>query len=242
VETWQRWTTAPERRLLLIVDAARTGEALRPLVAGLGPQVAVLATTQQGFEVRAELERWLPADQVLALAVGGLMPEEGRQLVEAVVGRPLVEAEWTAVQEIGALIGWQPEALRLAAIEGREIGWEGALAELSKIPEWGRAGRLPWAEVKRLVMRQWARLPADQQGWLAALVEGSAAGAWLTGAEAARLWEVDAAVARRRLWALRWQGLMDEGQDAAHWRMAASVHLALDAEMQWCEMRGSERQ
>jgi hypothetical protein len=163
-------------------------------------------------------------------------------LVEAVRGRPLVEVEWTAVQEIGALIGWQPEALRLAAIEGREVGWEGALAELSKIPEWGRAGRLPWAEVKRLVMRQWARLPADQQGWLAALVEGSAAGAWLTGAEAARLWEVDAAVARRRLWALRWQGLMDEGQDAAHWRMAASVHLALDAEMQWCEMRGSERQ
>jgi hypothetical protein len=85
VETWQRWAGAPERRLLLIVDDAQTGETLRPLVAGLGPQVVVLATTQQGFEVRAEVERWLPTDQVLALAVGGLTPEEGRQLVEAVV-------------------------------------------------------------------------------------------------------------------------------------------------------------
>jgi hypothetical protein len=163
-------------------------------------------------------------------------------LVEAVRGRPLVEVEWTAVQEIGALIGWQPEALRLAAIEGREVGWEGALAELSKIPEWGRAGRLPWAEVKRLVMRQWARLAAEQRGWLAALAEGSAAGAWLTDAATARLWEVAVAVARRRLLALRWQGLMDEEQDAAHWRIAPSVRLALDADMQRCEMRGSERQ
>jgi hypothetical protein len=146
------------------------------------------------------------------------------------------------VQEIGALIGWQPEALRLAAIEGREVGWEGALAELSKIPEWGRAGRLPWAEVKRLVMRQWARLEAEQRGWLAVLAEGSAAGAWLTDAEAARLWEVDVAVARRRLWALRWQGLMDEGPDAAHWRIAPVVRLALNRDGQQRETGGSERQ
>jgi hypothetical protein len=49
VETWQCWTAMPERRLLLIVDDALSGEALRSFVASLGPQAVVLATTQQGF-------------------------------------------------------------------------------------------------------------------------------------------------------------------------------------------------
>jgi hypothetical protein len=74
VATWQRWASVPERRFLLIVDDALTGETLRLLVASLGPQVVVLVTTQQSFEARAEIERWLPADRVLEVGVYGLTP------------------------------------------------------------------------------------------------------------------------------------------------------------------------
>ena len=153
--------------MLLIIDDAISAEGLPPLIAGLGPQVVVLITTQQGAEIRAEVERWLPADAVMEVGIHGLTPTEGRELVEAVVGRPLTDAEWELVQEIGERVGWHPEALRLAAIEGREIGWQGMLDEL-------RAGRMPWIEVRRLVMRQWARLHADEQEWLSALVQGCA--------------------------------------------------------------------
>ena len=172
IECWRRWAGAAERRLLLIVDDAISSEGLSPLIAGLGPQVVALITTQQGAEIRGEVERWLPAEAVMEVGVHGLTPAEGRELVEAVAARPLTDAEWELVQEIGELVGWHPEALRLAAIEGREIGWQGMLGEL-------RAGRMPWNEVGRLVMRQWARLHADQREWLSALVRRTPPGIWL---------------------------------------------------------------
>ena len=87
----------------------------------------------------------------MAIVVGGLAPAAGHKLVELIIGRALPEAEWDAVQKIGELLGWHPEALRQAAIEGREVGWQGMLGELS-------AGRMPWIEIKRSVMLQWARL------------------------------------------------------------------------------------
>ena len=87
-----------------------------------------LITTQQGAEIRGEVERWLPADAVKEVDIHGLAPTEGRELVEAVAARPLTDAEWDLVQEIGELVGWHPEALRLAAIEGREVGWQGCSA------------------------------------------------------------------------------------------------------------------
>lgn len=150
VACWRRWAGAEERRLLLIVDDVVSAEGLPPFIAGLGPQVVVLIATQQGVEVRAEVERWVPADAVREAGIHGLTPTEGRQLVEAVVGRPLTDVDWGSVQEIGELVGWHPEALRLAAVEGREVGWQGVINAL-------RAGRLPWPNVRRLVMKQWAR-------------------------------------------------------------------------------------
>lgn len=146
IECWRRWTTAAERRLLLIIDDAISAEDLPPIIAGLGPQVVVLITTQQGAEIRAEVERWLPADAIMEVGVHGLAPAEGRALVEAVFGRPLADAEWEPVQEIGEQVGWHPEALRLTAIEAREIGWQGMLGEL-------RAGRMPLDGGRRVVMK-----------------------------------------------------------------------------------------
>jgi len=210
--------------LLLIVDDAISSEGLSPFIAGLGPQVVALITTQQGAEIRAEVERWLPADAVMEVGVDGLAPTEGRELVEAVAGRPLADTDWGIVQEIGDLVGWHPEALRLAAIEGREIGWKGMLDDL-------KAGRMPWNEVRRLVMRQWARLHADQQDWLSALVRGAAPGAWLASDEAARFWQVEWPVAERRLWFLQHGGLVERMRtnqaQQNYWRIAPAAHPIL---------------
>ena len=221
VTCWRRWAGASERRLLLIVDDAVSAEGLPPFIAGLGPQVVALITTQQGAEISAEVERWLPADTVMEAGVHGLVPVEGRQLVEAVVGRPLTDVDWANGQEIGELVGWHPEALRLAAVEGREVGWQGALGEL-------RAGRMPWSEIRRLVMQQRARLDTDQQAWLVALLRGTVPGAGFTTDEAGRRWQVHVAVAVRRLWILKRCGLIAEaaGTDPVHsqWRIAQIVH------------------
>jgi len=217
IECRHRWVGAAERRLLLIIDDAVSADGLPPFIAGLGPQVAVLITTQQGAEIRGEVERWLPADAVMEVGVHGLAPIEGRKLVEAVVGRSLNDVEWELAQEIGELVGWHPEALRLAAIEGREIGWQGMLDDL-------RAGRLPWSEISRSVMRQWARLHPEQQEWLSALVRDAVPGARLALSEATMRWRVELAVAERRLWTLERGGLVESiraGQTQQdYWRVA----------------------
>jgi hypothetical protein len=223
-ECWRRWTCAGERRPLLIVDNAISSEGLSPLIAGLGPQVVVMITTQQGAEIRGEVERWLPAETVMEVGVHGLTLAEGRALVEAVAARPLTDAEWGLVQEIGERVGWHPEALRLAAIEGREIGWQGILDEL-------RAGRMPWNDVRRLVMRQWARLQADEQEWLSLLIRGTATTAWFAGDDTARLWQVERPVAERRLWLLEHSGLVigsrDPRPNTPIWRIEGVAHQVL---------------
>jgi hypothetical protein len=220
IECWRRWTSAAERRLLLIIDDAISAERLPPLIAWLGPQVVALITTQQGAEIRGEVERWLPAEAVMEVGVHGLAPAEGRTLVEAVAARTATDAEWGLVQEFGELVGWQPEALRLASIEGRETGWAGTLGEL-------QADRMPWAEVNRSVMRQWARLLPDQREWLAALVRGATPGVPIAVEEAAQVWQVEPAVAERRLWILERNGLLDsrvaEQTQGKQWSVARVV-------------------
>lgn len=229
VECWRRWAGAAERRLLLIVDDAVSAEGLPPLIAGLGPQVVALITTQQGVEIRGEVERWLPADAVMELGVHGLTPAEGRALIEAVAARPLTDAEWDLVQEIGELVVWHPEALRLAAIEGREVGWQGMLGEL-------RAGRMPWIEIRRLVMRQWTRLHPDQQEWPMALIKDVMPGTRLTTDEAAQLWRVGTAVTNRRLAILQRCGLLSEDNRAEagppRWRVQPITSRVLRRDVQ----------
>ena len=219
---------AAERRLLVIIDDAVSADGLPPLIAGLGPQVVTLITTQQGAEIRAEVERWLPTNAVMEADIHGLAPTEGRELVGAVVGRSLTDDEWELVQEIGELIGWHPEALRQTAIEGRTGGWSGVLGELSKIAEWGETVGMPWIETRRLVMRQWTRLHPDQREWLSALLQGTAPGAWFAIDEVARLWRVDMAVTDRRFWILKRCGVVAEEPCSPlvrpRWRVVPIVH------------------
>jgi len=239
IECWRRWAGAAERRLLLIVDDAISSEGLSPLIAGLGPQVVALITTQQGAEIRAEVERWLPADAVMEVGVQGLAPTEGRELVEAVVERSLNDAEWELAQEIGELIGWHPEALRLAAIEGRSVGWQGMIDEL-------RAGRVPWVEIRRRVMRQWARLHADQQAWLTALIQQKTPGTGFTTDAAAQCWEAEATIVGRRIWSLECCGLVARetvaGPDSPRWRVGPAAHKVLTEIVQRHEKERSDEQ
>ncbi len=229
IECWRRFAGAVERRLLLIIDDSISAERLLSFIAALGPQVVTLVTTQQVAEIRAEVERWLPANAVTEMSVRGMAPTEGKELVQTVVGRPLTDAEWEFVEEIGELIGWHPEALRLAAIEGREIGWLGMLGEL-------RAGRMPWAEVNRSAMRQWTRLLPGQQEWLAALVRGVAPGASLDIEEPALFWQVESTVAERRLWILEQYGLVEsrvaEQTQGKQWSVARVARLSLGQQTQ----------
>lgn len=130
VECWRRWVGADERRLLLVVDGADVAESLPAVIAGLGSQVVLLVTTREEFEARAEVERWVPAEAVRQVEVGGLSPEEGRQLVAAVMGRQLDAEEFEAVQLIGQRVDWHVERLRRIAIKARENGWQQAIGDL----------------------------------------------------------------------------------------------------------------
>jgi hypothetical protein len=130
VECWRRWAGAAERRLLLIVDGATTAESLPPIIAGLGSQVVLLVTTREGFEVRAEIERWVPMEAVRQVEVGGLSPEEGRQLVAAVMGRELRDEEFELAEQVGQRLGWHVEGLRRTSVRIRVVGWQPAISEL----------------------------------------------------------------------------------------------------------------
>lgn len=238
-ECWRRWISAAERRLLLITDDVLVTEDLPPVIAGLGPQVVTLITAQQGAEIKAEVERWLPAGSVTEVGIHGLRPDEGKQLVESVVERLLSDPEWELVQEISERAGWHPEALRLAAIEGREIGWAGPLDEL-------RAGRMPWDGVRRLMMRQLARLHPDQQDWLTALIRQETRDAEFTTHEAAQCWKVETTIAGRRIWSLEQCDLIiraaSSGPDSSRWRVELTAHTVLTENVQPHEKKRSDKQ
>jgi hypothetical protein len=222
IECWRRWTSAAERRLLLIIDDAISAEGLPPLIAWLGPQVVALITTQRGAETGAEVERWLPSDAITEVGIHGLAPSEGSALVEGVIGHALADTDEEMIQMIGELVGWHPEALRLTAIEGREIGWQGILGELE-------TGRMPWDEVGRLMLSQWTRLRTDEPEWLSDLVQGAPDPAWLTSDDAACLWQVVRPIAERRLWLLEHSGLVESqvAEQTQQWRVARVSQLSL---------------
>lgn len=130
VECWRRWAGADERRLLLVVDGVVAAESLSTIIAGLGSQVVLLVTTREGFEVRAEIERWVPMESVKQVEVGGLSPEEGRQLVAAVMGRELRDEELELAEQVGQRLGWHVEGLRRTSVRIRMVGWQPVISKL----------------------------------------------------------------------------------------------------------------
>ena len=139
---WRQWAAHPTRRALVILDDLVDPEALRAIVGPLGPQMALLVTTQYGTPVAEELANWLPAGTIQCLKVAGLAQEDAGQLFERILGHPLPEAELPWLSEVGERLGWHAGGLVFAAHQVQEYGWEGVLAEL-------RAGRLADERLRR---------------------------------------------------------------------------------------------
>jgi transcriptional regulator with XRE-family HTH domain len=118
-EKWAQWATPPHRRLLIVVDDGLPDEDLDTLAATLGPQAVLVVTTQKGPEVTASIERWIPREHRAEILLRGLREEEGFSLIAQVLGAPVREPDRETVRQIGHLLGWHPEGLRIAAGYGR---------------------------------------------------------------------------------------------------------------------------
>jgi transcriptional regulator with XRE-family HTH domain len=121
-EKWAQWATPPHRRLLIVVDDGLPDEDLDTLAATLGPQAVLVVTTQKGPEVTASIERWIPREHRAEILLRGLREEEGFSLIAQVLGTPVREPHRETVRQIGHLLGWHPEGLRIAAAMAGDIG------------------------------------------------------------------------------------------------------------------------
>ncbi|MGF1432301.1 AfsR/SARP family transcriptional regulator [Kitasatospora sp. LaBMicrA B282] len=93
------------RRMLLLLDDARSSEQVRPLMPGT-PGSLVLVTSR----------RRLPAlGDALPITLGVLPPEEAAALFTATAGRPDLAPEQQAVKEVVRLCGYLPLAIHLTA-------------------------------------------------------------------------------------------------------------------------------
>jgi tetratricopeptide (TPR) repeat protein/transcriptional regulator with XRE-family HTH domain len=107
-------SVAAERRLLVVLDNARSSEQVRPLLPG-SPTCGVLVTSRQ---VLSTLEG------IHALHLDVLARHEARQLLRQIAGRGRIDAEPEAAAEVARWCGRLPLALRIAG--GRLVarpGW-----------------------------------------------------------------------------------------------------------------------
>lgn len=105
------------RRLLLLLDDARTAEQVRPLLPGHRDAV-VLVTS------RFRLNDLIARDHAGTLPLAVLSPDESCELLSSALGAARLAAEPTTAQELGRLCGYLPLALRIAAanITGNPAG------------------------------------------------------------------------------------------------------------------------
>jgi len=198
------------------VDDVLARDDLATLVAGAGPQVVLVLTTQQAPEVMAELQRWLPRDHLAQLVLSRMQEEEAYALVDKVLQRPLRQQEWETVRRVAEMLGWHPEGVRLAAAMTQDepegprgkaegTGWAGVLALLQE--EGLRTEG--WDPLRRLVERQWERLGPMRRKWVERLVWRTERGGPLEEPLAAAIWEVEPAAARLRLRNLEQVGMLE---------------------------------
>ena len=154
---WHR--AAAKKRLLLIVDDVTKAKELGKLLACLGPQVIVVVTTQNKRQAWTEMKRCMSIGEVQGIAVRGMGPEEGRQLIEAVLERELGEEEWAVVQQIGGVVGWHAEELFTATLESCESDWD----TVQKLAESGLLSE-QWFD------HQWSRMNDKERDRVESLV------------------------------------------------------------------------
>ncbi|MFD8288244.1 BTAD domain-containing putative transcriptional regulator [Streptomyces lavendulae] len=106
------------RRLLLVLDDARSSAQVRPLLPG-GDHCTTLVTS------RNRLGGLVASDAARPLPLGHLPPADARDLLAGVLGAPRVDAEPEAAARLAALCDGLPLALRVTA------------ARLAERPQWG---------------------------------------------------------------------------------------------------------
>ncbi len=136
-----------ERRLLVVLDNARSSAQVRPLLPG-GPHCATVVTS------RSRLDGLVATDWARPVGLQALGHEEGAALLGAMLGPDRVAEDPAAARELVDLCEGLPLALRAAA------------AQLTARPRW-RLARL--AAALRDERRRLALLSAEDTGMAAAL-------------------------------------------------------------------------
>lgn len=136
-----------QRRLLVVLDNARSSAQVRPLLPG-GPHCATVVTS------RSRLDGLVATDCARPVGLPVLGHEEGAALLGAMLGPERVADDPAAARELVGLCDGLPLALRAAA------------AQLTARPRW-RLGRL--AAALRDERRRLALLSAEDTGIAAAL-------------------------------------------------------------------------
>ncbi|WP_043265154.1 BTAD domain-containing putative transcriptional regulator [Streptomyces sp. CT34] len=136
-----------DRRLLVVLDNARSSAQVRPLLPG-GPHCATVVTS------RSRLDGLVATDCARPVSVQALGHEEGAALLGAMLGPERVAEDPAAAEELVALCDGLPLALRAAA------------AQLTARPRW-KLARL--AAALRDERRRLALLSAEDTGIAAAL-------------------------------------------------------------------------
>ncbi|GAA2360123.1 BTAD domain-containing putative transcriptional regulator [Streptomyces cuspidosporus] len=136
-----------DRRLLVVLDNARSSAQVRPLLPG-GPRCATLVTS------RSRLDGLIATDAARPVRLHALGPEDGVALLGALLGPDRVAEDPEAAHELVALCDGLPLALRAAS------------AQLLARPRW-RLARL--ATALRDERRRLTLLSAEDAGVAAAL-------------------------------------------------------------------------
>ena len=97
-----------DRRVLVLLDNARTSEQVRPLLPAGGRSVVIVTS-------RSDLRGLVAINDAKVLRLGVLPIEEAVQLLEKIVGTERTQAELTATTELARLCACLPLALRIAA-------------------------------------------------------------------------------------------------------------------------------
>jgi hypothetical protein len=206
----------------------RYRDLLRRLLAGLGPLVAVLITTEDLDAVQQELRDLFGDAPLAAVAAGGFDSDEGRELIERINGRPLEIPEWSRLAEIAESLHWHPAALQLVAARGRSVGWSRFFATWQADDDLLR-------QMEELVNRQWQDADSARRWQVEQLVRWMRRGARFGPALAAAVWDVQPHEVSDLLRQLEGTGLIEaltgEPVDAIlgseAWRVTPVAHLAL---------------
>jgi tetratricopeptide (TPR) repeat protein len=101
-------TVLADRRVLVVLDDARSAEQVRPLLPGSPGSVVVVTS-------RYRLGGLVASDGAAHLALDVLTPAEAGTLLSRMLGPDRVDAEPDAIGELARLCGYLPLALRIAA-------------------------------------------------------------------------------------------------------------------------------